>query len=103
MIEHCPKDEYLNSFCRTRLKLLNSACNQQTHMIDIFTQTGHNQSQKRNRTKKFECDLDAIVEMDRERRIVFQGRAGEGGQKATNDEMSKLKKVRRNSSKKLFR
>ena len=48
---------------------------------------------KRNRLKKFECDLDAIVELDRERRdCISRAEQARGGQKATNDEMSKLEK-----------
>ena len=43
--------------------------------------------------KKFECDLDAIVELDRERRdCISKAEKARGGQKATNDEMSKLEK-----------
>ena len=43
--------------------------------------------------KKFECDLDAIVELDRERRdCISKAEQARGAQKATNDEMSKLEK-----------
>lgn len=43
--------------------------------------------------KKFECDLDAIVELDCERRdCISRAEQARGGQKATNDEMSKLEK-----------
>lgn len=43
--------------------------------------------------KKFECDLDAIVELDRERRdCISRAEQARGGQKATNDEVSKLEK-----------
>ena len=43
--------------------------------------------------KKFDCDLDAIVELDRERRdCIAKGEKARGGQKATNDEISKLQK-----------
>ena len=43
--------------------------------------------------KKFECDLDAIVELDRERRdCISRAEQARGAQKATNDEMSKLEK-----------
>ena len=43
--------------------------------------------------KKFECDLDAIVELDRERRdCISKAEQARGGQKASNDEMSKLEK-----------
>ena len=85
MIEHCPKLEYLNSFCRTRLKLLNS-CLQVAEpiiMIDIF----HLRQDLTNlksaiARKKFECDLDAIVEMDRERRdCISRAEQARGGQK----------------------
>lgn len=43
--------------------------------------------------KKFDCDLDAIVKLDRERRdCIAKGEKARGGQKATNDEISKLQK-----------
>jgi seryl-tRNA synthetase len=43
--------------------------------------------------KKFECDLDAIAELDCERRdCISRAEQARGGQKATNDEMSKLEK-----------
>ena len=43
--------------------------------------------------KKFECDLDTIVELDRARRdCIAKAEKARGGQKSTNEEMSKLKK-----------
>ena len=43
--------------------------------------------------KKFECDLDSIAELDRERReCIASAEKARGGQKAANDEMSKLQK-----------
>jgi len=43
--------------------------------------------------KKFECDLDSIVELDRARRdCIAKAEKARGGQKSTNEEMSKLKK-----------
>ena len=43
--------------------------------------------------KKFDCDLELIAELDRERReCISKAEQARGGQKATNDEMSKLQK-----------
>ena len=43
--------------------------------------------------KKFECDLDALVELDQKRRdAISAAEQARAGQKATNDEMSKLAK-----------
>ena len=44
--------------------------------------------------KKFECDLDSIVELDRERReCIASAEKARGGQKAANEDMSKLQKL----------
>ncbi len=43
--------------------------------------------------KKFECDLDGLVELDQKRRdAISAAEQARAGQKATNDEMSKLAK-----------
>lgn len=43
--------------------------------------------------KKFDCDLELIAELDRERReCISKAEQARGGQKAANDEMSKLEK-----------
>ena len=43
--------------------------------------------------KKFECDLDGLVELDKKRReTISAAEQARAGQKATNDEMSKLAK-----------
>ena len=96
MVEHCRKDEYLNSFCRTRLKLLNQrlSSSEQIIMIDIsHLRQEVTELKTAIGRKKVECDLDSIVELDRNRRdCIASAEKARGGQKAANDEMSKLQK-----------
>ena len=43
--------------------------------------------------KKFECDLDVLVELDQKRReAISEAERARAGQKATNNEMSQLPK-----------
>jgi len=43
--------------------------------------------------KKFECDLDSVVELDQERRdCIAKAEKARGGQKAANEEMSRMQK-----------